>query len=94
VKQQRMASSEWRIVNGFDHPQSYGLSVEGCGSGFSSEHKTHNSQLSLHLLFRARQQPADDGTEQGSPNGACGYASTAATFSRRKSDNLLQCQSD
>ncbi|MFA0744762.1 MAG: hypothetical protein LASZOEIN_001561 [Candidatus Fervidibacter sp.] len=84
-----MASSEWRIVNGFDHPQSYGLSVEGCGSGFSSEHKTHNSQLSLHLLFRARQKPADDGTEQGSPDGACGYASTAATFSRRKSDDLL-----
>ncbi|WP_456332850.1 hypothetical protein [Fervidibacter sacchari] len=46
----------------------------------------------LHLLFRACQQPADNGTEQGSPDGACGYASTAATFSRRKSDNPLQCQ--
>jgi hypothetical protein len=59
------------------------------GQDFSPEHTTRNLQLSLHLLFRARQKPADDGTEQGSPNGACGYASTAATFSRRKSDNLL-----
>jgi len=35
------------------------------------------------------QQPTDDSTEQSSPDGACGYASTAATFSRYKSDNLL-----
>jgi hypothetical protein len=64
------------------------------GQDFSLNTQPSNLQLSLHLLFRARQQPADDGTEQGSPDGACGYASTAATFSRRKSDNLLQCQSD
>ncbi|MFA0777229.1 MAG: hypothetical protein PVTTEEND_000943 [Candidatus Fervidibacter sp.] len=68
-----------------DYDKRRKLGVECCNSVFS---------LTSHLLFCACQQPADDGTEQGSPDGACGYASTAATFSRRKSDNLLERQSD
>jgi len=54
----------------------------------------HPAPSTSHLLFCACQQPADDGTEQGSPDGACCYASTAATFPRCKRDNLLQCQTN
>jgi len=49
------------------------------------------SSLERFLTFDESlcQQPTDDGTKQDSPDRACGYASTAATFSRYKSDNLL-----